>query len=115
MLENQGVADRLKAYIKSKGMSVRAFEITCGFSNGWINALKEQIRLSAISSISLNFPDLNLNWLFTGNGSMANEEAAPVVPVNDINNSVVIIGNWDGLAPVVEKAINNALQCQKKN
>ena len=110
MTGNQEVAGRLKTYIKSKSMSVRAFEIACGFSNGWINALKEQIRLSAISSISLNFPDLNLNWLLVGNGPMLLEEKEkPVVSANDINNSVVFIGNWEGLEPIIEKAVNKVM------
>lgn len=77
MAEMSDVAVRLKQYLKSVGMSVRQFEQKCDFANGWVGNIKEQIRLQALVTIGFHFPDLNLNWLFTGNGQMLNEGYRP--------------------------------------
>lgn len=70
MAEFSEVATRLKQYLKRCGVSVRAFEQRCGFSNGWVGNVKEQIRLDALLMIGRNYPDLNLNWLLAGRGGM---------------------------------------------
>lgn len=63
-------ATRLRTYIEERGISVRKFEITCGFKNGWVGDLKSSIKLSSISVIHRNFEDLNIEWWLTGDGEM---------------------------------------------
>ena len=51
------------------------FEDYCGINRGTINAIKKQgPTASILSKISNKCPELNLNWLFTGEGSMLNEK-----------------------------------------
>ncbi len=118
------VAQRLKAFLDFKKISVRAFEMSCGFSNGWVNSIKEQIRLSAISEIASMYPELNLNWLFTGIGDMLLPEPASkasqdspkleVNPTNDIHhNQQVVIANWDDLRGVLEDVIKEQFAGKK--
>jgi len=32
------------------------------------------------------------------------------VPLTDVHGNVVIVGNWDGLTPVIEAALDKALK-----
>lgn len=61
---------RLAQYAKAKKMSVRQFELSLGFKSGWVGNIKSQVDIERINTISANYPDLNLGWLFTGNGEM---------------------------------------------
>lgn len=107
------VQERLKEYISSKGLSVRKFEITCGFANGWVSDLTSAIKFDNVSEIYRNFPDLNIDWLFTGEGSMLRETPAPpssspAVKVDNIQT--VFIGNWGELKAVMRDAIKETLK-----
>lgn len=105
------VQERLKEYISSKGMSVRKFEIACGFANGWVSDLTSAIRFANISEIYRNFPDLNFDWLLTGEGSMLRTTPAPPSsPTVEVGNiQTVFIGNWGELKAVMRDAIKETL------
>ncbi|MCQ2191523.1 MAG: hypothetical protein MJZ23_01495 [Paludibacteraceae bacterium] len=65
--------DRIKTFIKHKGLSVRKFEQALGMSNGTIH--NATVNGSSISSqwmgkITEQYPELNISWLITGKGSM---------------------------------------------
>lgn len=64
------VKQRIKEFIKHKDMSVRAFERSCGLSNGYINSIEQTIMPNKVKIISLQYPDLNIAWLLTGEGEM---------------------------------------------
>lgn len=67
------IIGRLEEYISYKNISIRQFEINIGTSNGVIhNAIKNEkdIRSSWISKIIDKYPDINIEWLVTGRGSM---------------------------------------------
>lgn len=79
--------DRLKSYLKDKGISLNAFDKSIGAANGYIG---KQIKNSGsigsdiIEKIHGIYTDLNLNWLLTGEGEMikgspgaASEKTAP--------------------------------------
>ena len=66
------VKERLVRYIKSHGISQRAFEKTVGLSNGYVNNIRKSIQPDKIQRIALFFPDLNTGWLLTGEGEMYN-------------------------------------------
>lgn len=69
--------DRLKLFIKSKGLGQTKFEERVGFSRGYISKVKTSIGADKLSNIVEAFPDLNLDWLITGKGKMT---SAPVQP-----------------------------------
>ena len=65
--------DRIAKFIERQDISVSAFEKTIGASDGMIRrAIKNKTDIQAkwICAISDNYPNLNLNWLITGNGEM---------------------------------------------
>jgi len=66
---------RLEQYAKMMhGMGQTRFEDFCGIAHGTISAIKSNgPSASVLKRISVKCPDLNLNWLFTGEGEMANE------------------------------------------
>lgn len=54
-------------------MGQNAFEDYCGINRGTINSIKVQgPTASIVSKISHKCPELNLNWLFSGDGQMLN-------------------------------------------
>lgn len=67
--------ERLEKYAKkAHGMGQTRFEDYCGIAHGTISAIKSNgPSASVVTRIAVKCPDLNLNWLFTGDGEMANE------------------------------------------
>lgn len=64
------VKERLVAYIKFKGLSARQFSISIGVSAGYVAAISQSIQPDKLSRISTQYPDLNTEWLLTGEGEM---------------------------------------------
>lgn len=73
--ELSAFSTRLCTYIKSTGNSVRGFERSIGVSNGWVSDVKAKVDLNAMSEISRKYPELNISWLFTGEGEMIVKES----------------------------------------
>ena len=74
---------RIKEFIDFKGLSVRKFEETVGFSNGAFATQyknNKSIGSDKIENILCSFPELNTEWLLTGNGEMLKSEEAAVKP-----------------------------------
>ena len=69
-------SERLNIYIKATGNSVRGFERSIGVSNGWVSDVKSKVDINVVSEISLKYPDLNIRWLFSGEGSMLRSDNA---------------------------------------
>lgn len=70
--------DRLLEYISSKGLSVSDFEKKVGLSNGAVSKMGDNTRKSTLDRVSIYFPDLNINWLRTGEGlKEKNSEKSP--------------------------------------
>lgn len=64
------VKERLKKFIESKNITVSAFEGAIGASNGYVNSIYKSVGLDKLLAIVEKFPDLNLNWLISGEGPM---------------------------------------------
>ena len=69
--------DRLKLFIKSKGLGQTKFEERVGFSRGYISKVKTSIGADKLSNIVEAFPDLNFDWLITGKGKMTSTPVQP--------------------------------------
>lgn len=63
---------RINEFILSKGLSVAEFERICGLSNGYVRKVKDSLGKRGLSDILRNFPELNKDWLLTGEGKMLN-------------------------------------------
>lgn len=65
--------NRLCQFIESQGISINAFERKISASNGMIRKAisnNTDIQSKWLLKIIENFPQLNIEWLFTGNGPM---------------------------------------------
>lgn len=66
------VKERLTEYVKSKNLSNSEFCRKIGVSVAFISSMRRSIQPDKVESIALNFPDLNISWLLTGEGTMLN-------------------------------------------
>lgn len=66
------VKERLIEYVRYKELSKSEFCRIIGVSNAFISSIRKSIQPDKIESIALNFPELNLTWLLTGQGQMLN-------------------------------------------
>lgn len=77
------ILHRLKQYIDYKGISISAFEKSIGMANAsFRNSLKNNgtIGCDKLERILHKYPDLNIKWLFDGEGEMVEIE-------NSLNNN----------------------------
>lgn len=77
--------DRLKLFLKEKGISQRKFELAIGKSNGYVNNIVKTIGADVLNSIKSAYPDLNINWLLSGEGQMTT--------CNSFENSDILTDN----------------------
>ena len=70
----QSVKERIILFIKKKGLSQKKFEKAAGLSNGYINSLRKSPTAEKMRSIIDAFPEINPQWLLTGEGEMLNQE-----------------------------------------
>ena len=98
------------------GMGQTKFEEHCGLTRGIINKFGVLGPSTAVlEKILRKCTDLNARWLLLGDGEMLEPSAQPAhvessVPLTDVHGNVVIVGNWDGLTPVIEAALDKALK-----
>ena len=64
------VKERLKTFVKFKKISASAFCNSIGVSNAFISSMRKSIQPDKVESIATNYPELNIEWLLTGEGDM---------------------------------------------
>lgn len=67
------VKERLIAFIRNRGLSQKQFEKQIGLSNGYVGNISKGLGAGKLAEISRHFPELNTEWLLTGNGTMLND------------------------------------------
>lgn len=67
--------ERLKEFIASKRLSISEFERICGLSNGYVKKCTTSVGKRGLGDIRRAFPDLNTDWLLTGEGEMLRPSA----------------------------------------
>lgn len=108
---------RAEIYCEQKKIRLAAFCRAADISNGYFNQ-REQIGFKIGVKISKAFPDLNLDWLQTGEGSMLNSstpiQAAVMTPypTNNIttgnvtgNGNNFVAGNGNAVQTPVEEVV----------
>ena len=75
------VKQRLMKFMSYREISASRFERMCGLSNGYFNKLRNAPGLDKIDKILRVFPELNREWVLTGEGSMLNEGYTTFEPV----------------------------------
>lgn len=76
----QTLQERLKIFITSLDSSVLAFENKCGMAPGTVNKMTDKSRPKTLEKIHKQFPQLNMEWLQTGEGQMLNPQ--PTVDID---------------------------------
>ena len=64
------VRERLIGFLACKHLSQGKFEQSVGLSNGFVAKVGDTIRANNLKKIQEVYPDLNIPWLITGEGSM---------------------------------------------
>lgn len=94
------IKDRLLKFISNSGITVSEFERRASLSNGAVSKTNNNIRKSTLNSISIAFPNLNMDWLINGNGEMLNtiskhgnedkvtDDYVPLLPVEAMAGSL---------------------------
>lgn len=67
-------------FITSLDSSVLAFENKCGMAPGTVNKMSDKSRPKTLEKIHKQFPQLNMEWLKTGEGEMLNSQ--PTVDID---------------------------------
>ncbi|NNF75312.1 MAG: hypothetical protein HKN00_09025 [Flavobacteriaceae bacterium] len=64
---------RIMQFVRSKGMSVRRFDISIGAANGYTLRMEKNnasVGSDVLEKIHETYPELNLEWIITGEGEM---------------------------------------------
>ena len=64
------VKERLMKYLYKKDIKSNYFCSKIGVSAAFISSMRKSIQPDKLYSIAVNFPDLNIEWLLTGQGNM---------------------------------------------
>ena len=76
-------------YLRFKRVNMSEFGRLIGVSNAYVTSIKRSISPDKIQAIASNFPDLDIQWLVTGEGQMIKAGQQ----VGDSNSGVIINGN----------------------
>lgn len=74
MADFKNQKERLLLFLKHKGLKNAVFEKMMGLSNGYINSMRKGLGYDKLEQISISFPELNIGWLLTSEGSMLKDE-----------------------------------------
>ena len=96
----ENVKQRLIQYLQFKKIGQNKFEKMAGISVGYISNLKKSPGAEQLMKILNAAPDLNKDWLLTGEGEMLVSEDNPIVPAITYNSgrpyyNVDFIGGFD--------------------
>ena len=85
------VQSRLFDFISSKKISISDFERACGLSNGYVHKIKNSVGKRGLLDIQRKFPELNTDWLLTGEGEMLNDISSYIA--NSDHHGTSVAGN----------------------
>lgn len=66
------IKDRLTKFLEYKGYGQLKFENTAGLGRGFVNKVGFNINAKSLEKIAKAYPELNIDWLRSGHGSMLN-------------------------------------------
>lgn len=85
------IKNRLIQFIQHKQMTVKAFEESCGMSNGYISSMRKGLGTEKLNNVLTKYPDLNREWLLYGEGEMLKIDATASGAEGDTKEGVVMV------------------------
>lgn len=80
--------ERLNKFLTSEDISMRAFERQCDIKAGTGSRMTEQSYRTTFQKIAQHYPQLNIEWLKTGEGDMINHaHSKPLIDIKDVEDS----------------------------
>ncbi|MBD5223872.1 MAG: hypothetical protein HDS71_07485 [Bacteroidales bacterium] len=80
--------ERLQAFLNIEDITVRAFERQCDIKAGTASKMTEKSYGTTFYKIAKAFPQLNIEWLKTGEGEMLNSlSSKPSIDIKDVEDS----------------------------
>ncbi len=80
----QTIKDRVLEFIKAEEISVKRFETRASLSNWAVSKMGDNTRRKILDKIVSAYPQLNMNWLLTGEGEMLSKnEPKPEISYTD--------------------------------
>ncbi|WP_407479902.1 S24 family peptidase [Elizabethkingia anophelis] len=76
------VKNRIKEFVEHNDITISAFEKSINASNGYVNSISKSMGLEKIDKILEKYPNINLEWLLTGKGTMLKERNGEIKPIN---------------------------------
>ncbi len=94
------VKKRLKSFIKNQKIAISTFEKDIKVSNGYVNSISKGIGGEVLLKILEKFPNINIEWLLTGNGDMFKNGN---ISQNIVGNGSNILGNGNIMGGINSK------------
>ena len=105
MERTSDISKRLAEFIKTLGKPVSVFEAELGLSNGFVSKTNEKMQKKTRMVIKQAYPQLNLDWLFSGEGEM-------LIPINEQMN---YLKPSDSTMQELFKMFNRIMEINEKN
>lgn len=109
--------ERLKIFVQTLGLGQNAFEAEVGIANGYLASRSQSVNSDAIEKIVVKYPNLNLDWLFTGSGPMFLDENEKAIGIKGEGDSVKTLPRipYDAAAGSLTDAVDGVteLQCER--
>lgn len=84
------IKNRMLHFLEHLEIGQKAFEKNIGISNGYVNNIGKSIGTTILTKIKEKYPELNTDWLLTGNGDMLNNESTGMPKAVTIKGSPLI-------------------------
>lgn len=95
---NSSVKERIKLFLKHKGIGQNKFADIIGVSSGYVNNIRKSIQPDKLDRIAKHFPELNTGWLMTGEGEMLKKNSVvEAIPTLIENNGEFFTENNNGV------------------
>lgn len=98
----QTVKERIMIFIEFKNMKPATFERMAGLSNGYLKQLKNSPSISMIEKILETFPEINKEWLLTGEGEMLRDVVIGDGNIKGDNNNWTNVNTDSALLRAIE-------------